>query len=218
PYTGQPLTPDQRQPSPAQPHTAQPPPPPLPPPPRQAQVLDMTAVLDHGGICLARLPEGLLSGETTRLLGSLLVAHTWHALTARAGRPYDQRPDAALYLDECQMFLHMPVRMEELLAQARGYGLGCVLAHQNLAELPAELRAGCSANAATKLLFRVSPEDAAALERHTYPNLSAHDLSHLERYTLAARLHINNAPTPAFTLTTRPLPPIKQPHTHKQAG
>ena len=169
--------------------------------------LDMTAVLDHGGICLARLPEGLLSAETTRLLGSLLVAHTWHALTARAGRPPEQRPDAMLYLDECQMFLNMPVRIEDLLAQARGYHMGCVLAHQNLTQLPPELRAGLSANAATKLIFRVSPEDATTLERHVHPTLSAHDLANLDRYTLAARLHLHNAPTPAFTVATNPLPP-----------
>lgn len=177
-------------------------------PAHPGQPLDMTAVLDHGGICLARLPEGLLSSETTRLLGSLLVAHTWHALTARAGRPPEQRPDAMLYLDECQMFLNMPVRIEDLLAQARGYRMGCVLAHQNLAQLPPELRAGLSANAATKLIFRVSPEDATTLERHVHPTLSAHDLANLDRYTLAARLHLNNAPTPAFTVATNPLPPL----------
>jgi hypothetical protein len=33
-------------------------------------------VLDGGGICLARLPKGSLGEETSRLVGSLLVART----------------------------------------------------------------------------------------------------------------------------------------------
>ena len=169
--------------------------------------LDMTAVLDRGGILLARLPEGLLSSETTRLLGSLVVAHTWHALTARAARGEHERPDASLYLDEAQMFLHMPVRIEELLAQARAYHLSVTLAHQNLAQLSVELRAALSANALNKFYLRCAPEDATALERHVTPNLGAHDLAHLEPYTLAARLHLSNNPTPAFTVHTYPLPP-----------
>jgi hypothetical protein len=210
PYTGQPVphpgqhTQDQQRP--AQNPAAQ-----RQPGQNQAgRPLNMTRLLDHGGILLARLAEGLLSAETTRLLGSLLVAHTWHALTARAGRPRTDRPDAALYLDEAQMFLNMPVRTEELLAQARGYHLSCVIAHQNLAQLPAELRAGLAANAATKLFFRVSPEDARALEYHVTPQLTARDLAHLDRYTVAARLHVDNAPTPAFTLTTPALPPLER--------
>jgi uncharacterized surface protein with fasciclin (FAS1) repeats len=179
--------------------------------------LDMTAVLDHGGIVLARLPEGLLSAETTQLLGSIVVAHTWHALTARAARPEHERPDASLYLDEAQMFLHMPVRIEEILAQARAYHLSVTCAHQNLAQLSVDLRAGLSANALNKFYLRCAPEDAAALERHVTPNLSAHDLANLDPYTLAARLHLSNAPTPAFTVHTHPLRPITDPD-HTDSG
>ena len=169
--------------------------------------LDMAAVLNRGRICLARLPEGTLGLETTRLLGSLLVARAWQAATARAALPEHARAHAALYLDECQQFLNMPVPMEDLLAQARGYRLSLVLAHQNLAQLPRELREAISANAASKLFFQVSPEDAHTLERHVYPHLTAHDLAHLGPFTAAARLHVNGAPTAPFTLSTYPLPP-----------
>jgi hypothetical protein len=174
------------------------------------RALDMTRILDRGGILLARLPEGVLTPDTTRLLGSLLVAHTWHALTARARRLERDRPDVALYLDEAHCFLHMPTPIEDLLAQARGYRMSCLLAHQNLAQLTPELRAAVSGNALTKIYFRTSPEDATSLEKHVTPHLGAHDLAHLDRYTAAARLHINNASTPAFTLTTRPLPTVNR--------
>ena len=81
------------------------------------------------------------------------------------------------------------------------------MAHQNLAQLPADLAAGISANARSQVIFTASPEDARTLERHTLPNLTAHDLSHLGAYQAAARLVAGSGETPAFTLRTQPLPP-----------
>jgi hypothetical protein len=170
--------------------------------------LDIAAVINNGGICLARLPEGTLDADTVSLLGSLLVSRTWHAATHRAHLPEDQRPDAALYLDEAQQFLHMPHSLEDLLARARAYRMPLVLAHQNLGQLKtAELKAAISTNTLTKIYFR-SPEDARELERHTQPQLTAHDIAHLDPYTAAARIHHHGGDTPAFTLATTPLPPL----------
>ena len=167
----------------------------------------MTGVLDHGGLCLARLPKGTLGEETAQLAGSFLVAATWQAASRRAGVPQHARADAGLYIDECQNFLTLPYPLEDLLAEARAYRLSITMAHQNLAQLPPDLAAGISANARSQVIFTASPEDARALERHTLPNLGAHDLSHLGAYQAAARLVAGSAETPAFTFRTRPLPP-----------
>jgi hypothetical protein len=167
----------------------------------------MTQVLDHGGLCLARLPKGTLGEETAQLVGSFIVAATWQAAARRAGIPQRQRADAGLYIDECQNFLTLPYPLEDLLAEARAYRLSITMAHQNLAQLPADLAAGISANARSQVIFTASPEDARTLERHTLPNLTAHDLSHLGAYQAAARLVAGNGETPAFTLRTQPLPP-----------
>jgi hypothetical protein len=167
----------------------------------------MTGILDHGGMLLARLPKGVLGEETARLLGSFIVAATWQAASRRAGRPQHARPDAGLYIDECQNFLNLPYPLEDMLAEARAYRLSVVMAHQNLAQLPADLREGISANARSQVIFTASPEDARALERHTAPHLTAHDLSHLGAYQAAAKLVAASAETPAFTLRTQPLPP-----------
>ena len=121
-------------------------------------------------------PKGVLGEETAQLLGSLVVARTWQAASHRARMAQDRRIDAALYLDECQNFLHLPYPMEDMLAEARGYRLSLTLAHQNLAQLPRDLREGISANARSKVFFNASPEDARDLERHTSPLLFAHDL------------------------------------------
>lgn len=96
-----------------------------------------------------------------------------------------------------------------MLAEARGYRLSMVLAHQHLGQLPKDLRDAVSANARTKVWFSMSPEDAHVLSRHVAPEVSEHDLSHLGAYTAAARLVVGGEETPAFTLRTRPAPPPK---------
>ncbi|RAG85193.1 type VI secretion protein, partial [Streptacidiphilus pinicola] len=168
-----------------------------------ASTFDLADVLD-GGIALVRLPKGVLGEETARLLGSFVVAKTWQAAARRAASGEQTRRDATLVLDECHNFLTLPYPLEDMLAEARGYRLSLVLAHQNLAQLPADLREGISANARNKILFNCSPEDARQLERHTAPFLGAHDLAHLGAFQAAARLVVHAADQSAFTLATRP--------------
>jgi hypothetical protein len=167
----------------------------------------MSEVLD-GGLLLCRLPKGVLGEETARILGSLIVARTWQAAIARATTGEDQRRDAALYIDECHNFLTLPGSVEDMLAEARGFRLGLVLAHQNLAQLPRETAQAVSANARSKVYFNVDPTDAKELSRHTRPELDEHDLAHLDVHTAAARLLVGNRELPAFTFTTHPPGPV----------
>ena len=94
-----------------------------------------------------------------------------------------------------------------MLAEARAYRLAVTMAHQNLAQLPPDLRQGISANARSQVIFSVSPEDARDLEHHTAPVLTAHDLSHLDAYQAAARLVAAAPRRPPSRFRTRPLPP-----------
>jgi hypothetical protein len=168
---------------------------------------NMGTVLD-GGILLARLPKGTLGEETSRLMGSLILARVWQAATARAGIPAAQRRDASIYLDEAQNFLTLASSLDTMLAEARKYRLSMVLSHQDLAQFPRELLAAVSANARNKVYFSCSPEDARLLSRHTLPELDEHDLTHLDAYTAITRLVVDGRQTNAFTLKTRPPSPI----------
>jgi Type IV secretion-system coupling protein DNA-binding domain len=168
--------------------------------------VDLGAVLD-GGICLVRIPKGALGEETTRLVGSLVVAQAWQATTRRAQTPQPQRQDACLVIDECHNFLHLPYPLEDMLAEARAFHVSLTLAHQHLGQLPRELREAISTNARNKIFFTASPEDARELARHTTPRLSEHDLAHLGAYHAATRLVLGGEHAEPFTLTTQPLPP-----------
>jgi hypothetical protein len=170
--------------------------------------LDMGRVLDRGGILLARLPKGQIGEETAKLMGSFVFASVWQAATARARTTEHHRRDAATYVDEAHNVLNLAGSVGDMLAEARGYHLSLTLAHQNLTQLPRDTQLALSANARNKIFFSCSPEDAHQLARHTLPELSEHDLSHLDAYTAAARLVVASRETAAFTLRTRPPAPL----------
>ena len=172
---------------------------------QQNSTIDVARCLDNGRLLLVRVPKGTLGEDTSRLLGSFVVARVWQAALARAGRPEHTRADCALYVDEVHNYLNLPTPLEEMLAEARGYRLSLCLAHQHLGQLPKEMREALAANARTKLYFQLSHQDAQTLGKEVEPELAAYDLAHLPRYTAAVRLCHAGETGAAFTLTTEPL-------------
>ena len=169
--------------------------------------LDVGDLLDSGGLLLVRIPKGTLGDETSRLLGAFAVARVWQACMERASRPESSRPDTSLYVDEMHNYLALPKSFEDLLAEARGYRLSLVLAHQHLGQLPRDMRDALAANARTKISFACSPEDASHLEHHFSPQLTAHDLSHLPAYQAACRPCVGGGHGATFTFATENLDP-----------
>ncbi len=168
--------------------------------------IDVPAVLDRGGILLVRVPKGAIGEDGAQIIGSIVLAKVWQAALRRASVPPARRADSAVYLDECQNFLTLPGAIEDMLAEARGYRLSMVLAHQHLRQLPVDLADALSTNARSKVFFAVSPRDAGELARHVSPVLTHHDLARMPAFTAATRLIVGGEDSAAFTLRTRPLP------------
>ncbi len=64
-----------------------------------------------------------------------------------------------------QDFAAAPIPWDEMFAQGRKYGLSLSVAHQNLGQLPRDLREVVLANARSKAVFALSASDAQSLER-----------------------------------------------------
>ncbi|MGH2834407.1 MAG: type IV secretory system conjugative DNA transfer family protein, partial [Solirubrobacteraceae bacterium] len=112
--------------------------------------LSMQRLMAEQKILLVHLPKGLIGSETATLLGCLVLTSLWQAATERAALPIAERTPFGLYVDEVQDFADAPVPWDEMFAQGRKYGLSLSVAHQNLAQLPRELREVILANARTK--------------------------------------------------------------------
>src|SRR6266542_3302306 len=166
-------------------------------------------ILD-GGILLARLPKGILGEDGTRLVGSLLLAGLWQATAARARIPEHERLDASVVLDECHNFLHLPIGIDDALAEARGLHTSFVLAHQYLAQLTRDMAEAIDANARNKVYFALAPKDAIDQAHHVKPWLDDGDLMRLGGYEVVLRPISGGRAVRPVTADTIP-PPQPQP-------
>lgn len=124
--------------------------------------LDFRALMDGGGIFVAKLAHGAIGEENAALLGSFLVAKIHQvALSRQASR---ERRTFLVAVDEFQHFV--TPSMATLLSGARKFGLGLLLAHQDLRQVESrdrDVAAALLANAGTRIVFRTSDADARSL-------------------------------------------------------
>ncbi len=173
-----------------------------------ATTFTLADVLD-GGILLCRLPKHSLGEDGCRLIGSLILAGLWRATVARARLREDQRLDAAVYVDEAHNFLHLPIGLDDALAEARGLRTSFVLSHQYLGQLTDEMAEAIDANARNKIYFALSPRDARACAKHLHPYLEEGDLIRLNGYEAVLRPIAAGRPVPPCTVDTLPAPPAR---------
>ena len=134
-------------------------------------------------IVLVSLNKGITGGETSRLIGSLIVGLTWMLALSRAGIPTEKRHIVEIYIDELQDYISLPTDLSDALAQARGLGVGLTLAHQYRDQLPLEIRSGVDANARNKIVFGLNSRDAKDMAAMA-PELTAEDFMALPRYQI----------------------------------
>lgn len=172
----------------------------------QSQGIRLDELFTRRRIVLVSLAKGVLGTDTTALIGSLIVAGLWQATLERVTVPHEYRHPVFLYLDEFQDFLRLPIDLADMLAQARGLGVGLVLAHQYLGQLTEEVKTAVLGTARTKIAFQVDFDDARALANRFAP-LTHDDLTGLATYEIAMLPCVEGSTLGPVTGTTLPLPP-----------
>ncbi len=123
--------------------------------------VDFGTVLNKRKIFLAKLPQGLIGEDDSRLLGTLIVSMIHQHAIARQAVAEQERPDFFLYIDEFHHFV--TPSMSSILTGARKYHLGLVLAHQEFQQLKSrspDVASSILANPFTRICFRLGDEDA----------------------------------------------------------
>jgi hypothetical protein len=174
----------------------------------QSTGLNIADVLNRGKILLVPLNKGIIGVDSAHLLGSLVVSSLVNATFARAGMPAAQRRPAYIYLDEFQDVLRLPLDIADLLAQARGLGVGLVLAHQLLGQLPEAVKRSVLGTARSSVVFQLDYDDAKVFERRFAP-LTATDLCNLPNFEVALRLSVGGTTQRPVTGMTLALPDVE---------
>lgn len=171
------------------------------------RALAVRKLMDDGHLFIANLSKGKIGEDGSAFLGTILLAMVQSAAYQRSDMPAADRRPFTLYVDEFPTFA--TPSFAELLAEARKYGLGLVLANQNLSQIDQRLRGALLGNVGTSIVFRVSAEDALALEPEFAPELSAADLARLGRYEMAIKLSIDGVTSAPFTATAHAACPAR---------
>lgn len=160
-------------------------------------------------IVLVPLNKGITGGETSRLIGSLIIGLTWTLALSRAGIPAEKRHIVSIFIDELQDYLSLPTDLSDALAQARGLGVGLTLAHQYRDQLPINIRSGIDANARNKIVFGLNSRDAKDMAAMA-PELAMEDFMALPRYQIYASFQSGGRSTGWIQGKTLPPPPALQ--------
>ncbi|WP_194904376.1 type IV secretory system conjugative DNA transfer family protein [Catenulispora rubra] len=173
----------------------------------QSAGIRIDEVFTRRRIVLVSLPAGIIGSETATLIGSLVLAALWQATLARVAVPAGLRHPVMVYLDEFQNIVRLPLDLADMLAQARGLGVGLILAHQYLGQLTDDIRTAVLGTARTQICFQVEYDDAKTLA-HRFAPLTQADLSGLPAYEIAMRPCVGGATLGPVTGKTLPLPPV----------
>jgi hypothetical protein len=158
-------------------------------------------VLMENKILLINL-NGVRVGESAAsLTGTLLMNALWSAVrTVKLTKP------AFLYLDEFQDFINLPVNAADMLAKTRSFGLGMVLAHQDLDQLSKVrgLEQAVLANARSKVVFQTSARDARVMQREFGRLVDEDDFINLRAYEAIVRVATGDGVSAPISITTEP--------------
>jgi hypothetical protein len=154
--------------------------------------LDFRTLMENGAIVLCDLSTGKVGEDGARLIGGLLLASLQLSAMRRAlgSRPF------FLYVDEFQNFV--TDALATMLSEARKFGLGLVLAHQYLGQLPPGLAAAVRGNVGSIVAFRLGAEDAATLAPEFDPTFTTTDLTSTPSRAAVIRLLVDGAQLDPF--------------------
>lgn len=160
--------------------------------------LELIELMNSRGLLLANLATGRIGEDASHLLGGLLLTAMQLAAMERprGGAPF------YIYVDEFQSMVTDSIAT--MLSEARKFGLGLILAHQYLEQLPESIRGAVLGNVGTMVIFRVGAQDALILEPEFTPPFTAYDLQALPRYHTAVKLTARGEQLAPFSARTVP--------------
>ena len=163
-------------------------------------------VMNEGKVLIANLSQGRVGEDNAALLGAMLITQCQLAAMKTVKLPENKRQDFFLYVDEFQNFA--TTSFIKILAEARKYHLGILMANQYIGQIPSEVQKAILGNAGSILSFTVGADDVQTLEKEMAGVFTKEDLLELDRYQMALRLTVDGKASRAFLANTLDLPHV----------
>ena len=171
--------------------------------------INFEEVMDTGKVVLCNLGKGQFGETVSSLFAGMIVSRFKAATMKRASVPANERRDFFLYVDEFQNIANES--FSELLAEARKYRLGLIMANQYAEQLEGNRTAvggkgsvlsAILGNVGTILSFRLGVRDAESLSPVFSPAFSKHDLMELPDRECYVRMHNKKHNIQPFSMHT----------------
>ena len=171
--------------------------------------IDFEEVMDTGKVVLCNLGKGQFGETISSLFASMIVSRFKAATMKRSSKPARERKDFFLYVDEFQNIANES--FSELLAEARKYRLGLIMANQYAEQLDGNRTAiggkgsvlsAILGNVGTIISFRLGVRDAEWLAPVFSPLFSKHDLMELPDRECYVRMHNKRYNIQPFSMHT----------------
>ena len=139
--------------------------------------INLEELMNTQKIILINLSKGKIGEENSSFFGSMFLTKIKQAGMARAKLEHKDRHDFYLYVDEFQNVV--TDTFENILSEARKYGINLTIAHQYVGQLSSKIQHAVLGNVGTIICFRVGGEDAVTLRPEFAPIFDIKDMINL---------------------------------------
>ncbi len=169
--------------------------------------INLEQLIAEKKLIFINLSKGRLGEENSSFLGSMFITKIKQAGMSRASLAERDRHDFYLYVDEFQNLV--TETFENILSEARKYGLCLTVAHQYIGQLIPKVQAAVLGNVGSIIIFRVGGEDAVKLTPEMAPIFEVKDMINLGMQEFYIKMIIDGEaydPFSAETLKVLPAP------------
>lgn len=169
---------------------------------QQHSAFNFRDIMDNKKILLVNLSKGKLGNINSSLIGLILIGKITMAALSRVDMFGTGKipNDFYLYIDEFYNFTTPAI--SSILSEARKYRLSLNVAHQYIGQLKDDIKNAIFGNVGNMAIFRISPEDAEALESKLAPTFSAQDITRLDNRDAYMSMLVDGQPTKPFSIRT----------------
>ncbi|PIR87607.1 MAG: hypothetical protein COU10_03750 [Candidatus Harrisonbacteria bacterium CG10_big_fil_rev_8_21_14_0_10_45_28] len=162
--------------------------------------IDLETLMNGRKIVLINLSKGRLGEENSSFFGAMFLTKIKQAGMQRARMAEKDRTDFYLYVDE----FHNVVTetFENLMSEARKYGIAITVAHQYMGQLLPKVLSAVLGNCGSLISFRVGGADAEVLEYEFAPIFKVKDFINLGKQEFYTKMMIDGESYDPFSAQT----------------
>ncbi len=168
--------------------------------------IDISKLMNDQKIILINLSKGRIGEENSSFFGSMFLTKIKQAGMERAAIPEKDRKDFYIYVDEFQNVVTQT--FENILSEARKYGLNLTMAHQYGGQILPKVYQAVLGNSGSIITFRIGGEDAMRLKPEFAPLFDIKDMINLGVTQFYIKMTIDGESYDPFSAETlKVLPP-----------